>query len=164
MLETLLFNFHDTSGTDDASGTIWPRYAQPLDVGVEGRWWDLAPLRLDRAVPLRDARPGRVVGIYTLHADGEFVYVGQSASIGARLVHHRRHAGQWVDRIRVAWLAFEDVAGARRVERMIAGTRYWLRPEWNRTGYGSGRRSAEIVEEWFRLRGGEPASRPAEDV
>ena len=110
----------------------------------------MAPLRHDRSVPLRDARPGRVAGLYALHADGEFIYVGHSTNIGVRLAHHRRHAGRWVDRIRAAWMAFDDVRDARNVERTIAGTRYWHRPAWNRTGYGQGKRAAEIVEQWFR--------------
>ena len=132
-------------------------YPQPLDVGVGGRWWDLSPLRFDRTVPLAGAHPRRIIALYTLHADGEFVYVGHSTNLGARLARHRHYTGPWVDRIRAAWIPFDDVHAARRVERMVAGTRYWHRPDWNRTGYGSGRHSASLVEQWFRARDASPA-------
>ena len=134
---------------DSAGQRVYP---EPLDVGTADRWWDMTALRLDRAAPLRDARAGRIVGLYALHAGGEFVYVGHSSNVGARLAHHRRYAGPWVDRIRAAWMSFDDVDAARQVERIIAGSRYWHRPEWNRTGYGRGRRSAEIVAAWFAQR------------
>ena len=127
-------------------------YPQPLDVGVDGRWWDLSPLRLDRAVPLATARPDPILALYALHADGIFVYVGHSTNLSRRLAAHRRHAGPWLHRIHAAWLPFDDLADARRVERMAANTRYWHRPDWNRTGYGSGRHSAALVDAWFRSR------------
>ena len=135
-----------------------PVYAQPLDVGIGDRWWDLAPLRLDRAVPLRTAQPPRVPGLYTLHADGELVYVGQSTNLRVRVGTHRRHARERVDRILVAWMAFEDVREAREVEGMIASAMNRHRPPWNRTGYGRGTRAADIVEEWFRARDARPES------
>ena len=131
-------------------------YPEPLDVGVDGHWWDLSPLRLDRSVPLQSARPGRITALYALHAADQFVYVGHTTNLAARLTAHRRHAGPWLHRIRVAWLLFENVEDARRVERMVAGTRYWHRPDWNRTGYGSGRLSASLVDTWFRTHDAPP--------
>ena len=60
--------------------------------------------------------------------------------------NHRQAVEKWRDRMRVTWMAFADMAEARRAERtMIRATE----PVWNRTGFGYGRRAAELVDEWF---------------
>lgn len=121
----------------------------PTSVGYGERRYDLRALTFANSVPIADAQPGAVPGLYTLFAAGELVYIGHSKNIGQRLTAHRRNVRQWLDHVRIAWMPFADINEARLVERMVVDRRLWYRPAWNGTRFGLGKEAEQIVQAWF---------------